>query len=877
MNLKKKILLLITFVLVMIAGKGFGQEDPNRGKTSVKKARQAAEIGDKYFENNEFYLAAQEYLKAVNEDPAYIYAVYRLAESSRLFFNYDKAQSYYLSVMEKDSAAYPLARFWYAEMLKNRAQYEEAIRHFEIIQKTYPSEDPNAEQIKEEAKLEAEGCRFAMNELKKPVRNYHFSLLPDPINTASSDYAPIISENDSTLIITSARPGTTGDKEFTMLGGRYSDFFRFKKNEDSTWAPVEVAEDDFKVLNSETNDGTGSFTSDKKKFYFVRTDSKFESEEFIDPLPVIYVSKFAGGKWSKPLKLNANVNKEGEWNSYPSVSPNGDTLYFVSKRAGGKGLHDIYYSVSSGDENWGEAVNMEKINTPHSELSPFWFQKEKTLFFSTNGREGFGGLDIFKATGPDYDTIQNIGLPFNSHMDDFYFALGEQKGFLASNRENGKGNDDIYFFNIKSKEAIIAQVDKDSLLALAGDDSSSVTKIKSLSIEGTVLNNDSRKPASDVENKLKDKDGKVIKTTRTNEKGKFRFDNLPVESYKVEIEDKDAKLTAESKYIVEDVKVKKSAREASRVLYENIYFAFDRYQLRPEAKKVLKELAAFYKKYPEIQIDMAANTDSYGSNDYNKRLSELRGKTALNYLIKHGVDKSALVITPMGETKPVATNDNPAGRQLNRRIEFYIVGGPGYEAKTMTYIADPNSTLAEIAQKFNMTIEELKELNALNQDALEAYQPMRVRRTGDGDVIAPITLSLVKNSKNDSAPSDSKYQLNQSSPEKYKVTNELNAGEEYFVVGPKNTLFSIARLFGMTVDELKTLNNLDSHNLVIGQRLKVKGTLSERMKHEGIYVVKEGDTMASIAKKFGLSPEQLVQINALEGYKLYTNMVLKIK
>lgn len=920
--MKKFLLLCSLFVLVAYIDEAFAQknaeEDPYKAGTSVRKAKEAASVADKYFDNFEYYLAAQEYLKAVNEDPDYVYAIYHLAESYRLFFNYDNAKKYYRLTLEKNKDAYPLARYWYANMLKNKGQYAEALENFEKFLVEYPDEGVNSKQLKEKARIDADGCILAMNELKKPVRNYNFHVLKSPLNTEASEYAPVIFGNDTTIVITSARTGTVGDKDFNVLGGKFSDFFRFTKGKDSTWH-VFNSDDRFRDLNTPFNEGSGSFTADRKKFYFTRADERYISQDYIDYMPAIYVSRFEKGKWSKPERLNENINMRGEYNAEPSISPNGDTLFFVSKRPGGKGQHDIYYSINKeGGENWLPAVNLESVNTPFIEKSPCYYAKEQTLFFSSNGRDGFGGLDIFKATGKGFTDIDNIGLPFNSNMDDFYFVLGEEKGYLASNREGGLGNDDIYFFNIKSSEAIVAEVNKDSLLAEikrdtlysvatvsehesqskndknnvppdSGDESDYLTsaidmvsdqpiEIKSISIIGRVLIGETNQPASDVENKLIDKEGRVIKTTRTNAEGQFRFDNLPIEDYKVEIEDNDPRLTGEVKYLVEDIQVRTSVQEVSKKLFENIYFGFDKFVLRPEAKKVLKELAEYYKQNPEIQIEMNANTDSYGSSEYNAMLAAKRGEAALDYLIQKGVDKSALVINAVGETRPLATNDNAAGRQLNRRVEFHIIGGPGYIAKAMTYIADPNASLEQIAQKFNMTVDELKEMNAMNDEYLEAYQPLRVRRTGDADIVAPITLSMIQNAVSDSVGGSGKrLELRQDNPESHLRRKTLKEGEDFFIVAPQNTLYSIARLFGMSVDELKVVNNLTSDRIFIGQRLIVKVNYSHEQLENWQYVVKEGDSMASIAKKFGLSIDELIALNGLTGYKLYENMILRVR
>jgi len=873
------ILFLIIFPLFQVIAQKKG-EDPYKGKTTVRKAKKFAETGDKYFKTYEYFLAAQEYAQAVGEDPDYLYALYYLAESYRLYFNYSKALSNYKKVIDKDSAAYPFARYWYASMLKNDGQYEEAIAQFEAFLQAFPESAPSAAPLKEKVSIDLAGCKLALNELKKPVRNYSFSDLPAPVNSGNSDYSPSIYKNDTSLVLSSARAGTIGDKDFGMLGGKYTDNFRFNKGTDSSWTE-DVEPDNFKVVNSAFNESAGSFTGDKRKFYFTRCGDKSTSGKVDAFTCSIYVTALAADNtWGEPVKLNENVNMEGEWNAQPNISPTGDTLFFVSKRPGGKGKHDIYMSTSLGDDNWSPAHNLEAINTPSIDMTPFYYSKEKTLFFATNGREGFGGLDIFKATGSNFDSVSNIGLPFNSNMDDFYFLLGDKKGYLASNREGGKGNDDIYLFNIKSSEAIIAEIKKDSLLAMAARDSSFANgskELKSISITGKLLHEDTKEPAFDVESRLKDKNGKVLKTTKTNKQGDFKFDNLPVADYKVEVEDKDSRLTSEVKYSVDGVNVKGSKKEVSKVPFENIYFDFDKYKLRREARKTLNALAAYYKKNPEIQIEMYAGTDSYGTNDYNKNLSKNRGKASLAYLIKKGVDKASLVVNALGETAPIASNSSPAGRQLNRRVEFYILGGKGYEAKAMTYIVDPNASLEEVARQFNMSVDALKELNGMETNDLEAYQPLRVRRIGDNAIIAPVTLASV-NVKNETSGSiDSRFQLNQTSAEKYYANSHLEQGEEYYIVAPKNTLFSIARLFGMSVDALKVENNLTSDTIRIGQRLIVQTLAKKQPAENSLYVVKEGDTMLSIAQKFELTPQQLMKMNALEGYKLYQYMVLKVK
>ena len=791
-----KIFFLLAISLLAISTASLAQNKKLSGK-----AKHSMELGDKYFANEEYFSAAQEYQKALESDESNPDILYKLAEASRLHFHYAEAEKAYKKVAEIDRQTYPLARYWYGIMLKDNGNYTEAEAVFNQFRTEYTASDLQAELYKEEALQESKGCVLALNEMQKPQRDYSFKTLPAPVNTTNSDYSPVILENDTEIVVTSTREEATGSQEYGMLGGKFSDNFRFKKTKDG-WQ-FETKNDDFnKEVNSQFNESAGSFmkTKDGAKFYFTRCDEKMvEGDNEIFNCG-IYVSVEKNGKWQPAVRLNENINMPGQWNGQPSVSSDGGIMFFVSKRPGGLGMQDIWYSTCKGDDDWQPAINMgDKINSLFTDMSPKYLTKEKVLFFSSNGHENFGGLDIFMVKQENfYDTLEgsvrNAGYPFNSNRDDFFMVLGEQKGYMSSNRDGGAGNDDIYGFNIESIETLIAVINKDSL-----------ADANSISVVGKIINDSTKLPAPDVPIALTDDKRNKLKKTSTNDEGDFRFDNLPTDkNYKVVLEEDSANILKEVKYIAKNVKVKKSKSPASRTLFENIYFDFDKAVLRPEAKKVLESLVSYYKQHPEIQIEMDANTDSYGSDDYNKKLSKSRGRATLDFLIQHGVNKSALVVTAEGEGKPLATNNTPSGRQLNRRIEFYIVGGPGYQTEAMTYVIEPKTTLYSVARKYNMTVDELKKLNGLEGDNLIAYRPLRVRRVGD-NIIAPESQKPTANTGNTSSSSTG-----------------AKTNFDYYTVQPHNTVFSIAKEHGMTPDELKQLNGLKSNDIVVGQKLKVK-------------------------------------------------------
>ncbi|MFN6944619.1 MAG: OmpA family protein [Cytophagaceae bacterium] len=685
-----------------------------------KKTLEEIALGHRYYEKGDYFMARKLYQSAIEEVPEDKLLIHRIAECYRNHLDYKNAEKWYHKSINL-SSEYPMDKFWYAVMLKKNGKYEEAQKKFGQFISDFKADSEEDKLLLARANLELQGCELAITESKKPIRNYRFEPLPFPVNSPASDYATVIYKNDSSLIITSSRKGATGKDVYNKLGDSFSDNFQIHKT-DKIWDYVDDKEN-FSVVNTPKNDGAGVFSSDRKKFYFTRCDEPNGGCS-------IYFTKISNGKWQNPVKLNENINMPGEWNAQPALTAKNDTMFFVSKRPGGKGMHDIWYSVLKGEnENWGPAVNLSSVNTPYIDISPTYYPEENILFYSSDGKEGFGGLDIFKAQGKNYEEVTNIGLPFNSSRDDFYFVLGKEKGYLSSNREGGLGNDDIYMFYIESQEALIAIIYKDSI----PEDALSV------SVKGQILDEQTKKGVADVDIFLDDANKNRLKATTTNEKGEFRFENLPKENYRVTIEDKNPKLTAEVKYVVEDIKVKSSNKVASKDLFENIYFDFDEFDLRPEALKTLDDLVSYYKKNPGIQIEMNANTDNYGTAKYNEELSEKRGKAALDYLKSKGVDKSALVVNARGAENPITTNDNPVGRQLNRRVEFSIIGGSGYESKTMIYIIEPHLTLYSIARKFGMSVEELKQLNGLPSEKIIAFRPLRVKRPEGVGIIAPVT------------------------------------------------------------------------------------------------------------------------------------------
>ena len=961
----------ITFVFISINSFSLGKS-------------QEVLYADKYFSVEDYFLAAEYYLKAYDKDHSDMYSAYRYAECERLFFNYDEAEEFYGIVKDNNPSEYPLALYYYALMLKTNGRYVPAKSSFEEFMATYSGTDLLVTKL---ASLHYNGCMVALEALKKPQREYFFKNVGAPVNSEESDFSPSIYKNDTSIVIASARLNKKGDDIYGKLGGGFLDKYHFELKEEDWIDVTSEGNDGFHELNTKHHDGAGVFSSDKSKFYFTRCDLEGISEG--DKECGIYVIHYKDSFWGEPLLLNENINMTKEYNAQPTLTESNDTMYFVSKRPEGFGENDIWMSVKTGEEDWGTSVNLgSKINTSRHEISPNYYSNENILFFSSDGHESMGGLDVFIAKGEGFVKLRNIGLPFNSNKDDFYFALGEKKGYLSSNRDGGLGHDDIYSFDIISYETLIAEISADTTgantitirgviqnddgtpaegvvviltdtegneirrtttnvegefvfaelnpdldyrilleeenasltteilfamdkIEVEGDYSVPIVEAELISISGVILD-ENKIPQSMEEVVLTDHEGNELQTTYTDESGAFIFANLdPSIDYQVMLRDKE---TGELKAVDLDdgiivlgteKELNTTSLEAavagvpSRVLFENIYFDFDQSSLRSEAKEVLKDLIAYAKENPDLKIELNGHTDDLGKEVYNKVLGKKRGQKAYDYLVENGISKSQIVVNSLGEGNPLASNEHPIGRQLNRRVEFYIVGGGDYAAPAKIYMLKPNTSMNDLATKFNMSVAEIEELNGGSIDISDAYVPVRVKRGSNETIVTDELLEILK-----TEPVNVFYR-NGVAYNRYD-----NSG--YYVVLPKNTLYSVALICETTVSQIKELNGLTSNNILPGRILQVSGEVKNSKNvesstpssigvsstpstsevdeivieksgqvvkiGEGLrYVVKNGDSFYSVCKKFGMQLEELRVLNKMKSYLLKEGMVLLVR
>lgn len=630
------------------------------------KAQYVLKEADVQFELFNYEKAIQLYTEAYQKKKT-LYAAEKLAECYRLMRDFKQAASWYAIVVGMDGTK---AEFFkhYADMLKNNGKYTEAKEQYVKYGELLKGADPA--QLMQIANWK-KSCDSAIKWMKNPKM---VTILNErQVNSAQSDWAPVMYNNG--LVFTSDRTGVSAPRAKTAkpflkfdgskkpdkntygwTGNDYLRLYQHQLGADTvTFFPLENTSD-FHV-------GSASYSADETEMYFTMTRiprnlAKIKGEPSTINIE-IYSSKKRDGKWSEPEPFR--YNNLQKWSvGDPFLSADGKMLFFVSNMPGGKGGTDIYFCERTDSGTWGNAVNLVAVNTPGNERSPVIY--DGYFYFSTDDGIGMGGLDIHRAkiTNGGLVSVENLGYPINSAQDDFTFRpTGKLKGYFASNREGGMGQDDIYSYLEKEKLKFVLQ--------------------------GKVFNKETNLPLANTVVTLRGENGSPMKV-ETGEDGSFKF-NLD--------ENTDYSLLADRtgfRSATEDLTTKgyEGTKPIEKFLYlvpividkpiriENIYYDFDKSNIRKDAAVELDKLVAIMKENPTIWIELGSHTDSRGNDQYNQWLSQSRANSAVQYIIDRGIEKSRITAKGYGESVPVnkCTNGvkcSEADHQLNRRTEFKIV------------------------------------------------------------------------------------------------------------------------------------------------------------------------------------------------------------
>ncbi|MBL4623600.1 MAG: OmpA family protein [Flavobacteriales bacterium] len=482
-------------ILLLVVQLGFAQ---------VKKA-------DMYFDSFQYEEAIPLYLKAMKKGQDSL-AVVHLAESYRLTQDYSSAEVYYKRASElfPNNAEVQLK---YGQILKSNSKLDEAKEVFVVYANRNPTDPTGKNFIFSCDRVRSWSVQTPGFEVKNK----------EELNSESSDFSPMPFGNGVAFV--SDRFGNNSDATGAEQGGFLSITFA-EMNEDSTFKKAKPISN---ILNNEYHNGPICFSQDQSEAYFTRVGhNRKKGKDFVNK-PQIYVSKLNGNKWGKPEPFQHN--NEDYTFSQPALSPDGTTLFFASDMKGTKGGLDIYFCKREG-ASWSEPINIgENINTSGNEMFPT--ATGKALYFSSNGQVGIGALDIFKSKmiNGNWGKAENLKEPINSPRDDFGLVFTDEKnGFFSSNREGGKGGDDIYSFSLKAKVGTETE------------------------ISGVFLYSE-LDPASNSSIQLFDEDGNMITETTTDQDGSFKFGGLESDkNYVFRINENDPKLTGASQVFLTNEK-----------------------------------------------------------------------------------------------------------------------------------------------------------------------------------------------------------------------------------------------------------------------------------------------------------------------------------
>lgn len=640
--------------------------DAQKAANDLSKLSAARKIkeGDYLYNQGSYYNAIPYYESVYEKDNTNAYAVNQVAQSELYVRDYKEAEKWFNTLVGLKSAEYPLALYWYGIVLKYNAKYDLAKQTFQNFIKTYLGD--NAVQYKKLANAQIQGCDLAVQMMANPLK-VRITHLGTAVNGLYTELSPM-PIGDSLLLFASLKSDTPIYLDPAKKYKQFAQFYISKRN-DSTYSQGVLYTDI--PVNTDTHTGNGCFSPDGMRFYFTRCSP----DQTLKMICSIYMSENKDGKWGDPQKLPAEVNADNSTNTQPTIgeSKEGEVIYFVSDRANGSGGKDIWYVVRDKSGNYQPAKNLgKKINTGGDEVTPYYDNDEKILYYSSNGEVGMGGFDIFRSKGETnkFDNPQNLGYPINSPDDDEYFVLDKSKhgGYLVSNRPGTMSVksetccDDIWRFDYIRKiyYVVMGNVydaeNKNEIIPGA----SIALLMDNAQIAGGTSRTDSAyhymlEPGKSFVIKA-NKDGYFTGTSETiNVVKKDNNDTMHVNVY-----------------------LKKIPQTAIRIA--NIYYGFDSANLRPESRVGLDSLYQIMTENPALKIEIGSHTDSKGTHPYNVKLSEARAKSVVDYLISKGISADRLVAKGYAETVPIAPNtlpngkDNPEGRQKNRRTEFKVIG-----------------------------------------------------------------------------------------------------------------------------------------------------------------------------------------------------------
>lgn len=693
MNKKLLFQLFFSIFFISLYFAGYSQEGSKKDKKVIQSEAQYL------YENEMFRQALPLYLKLHEWDPDNDNINLKLAVCY-LYSNEEKTKAIpYLQQASKVEGCDPEVHFNLGKSYHYAYRFDSAIAAYQKFINCLPPK--GFEPFIKDAERQIEMCNTAKELMASPAQVIMENMGP-LINSPYADYVPLINVDESILIFTSRRIGSTGNK--TDLEGEYYEDIYFSSRIDTLWtAPVSIGAQ----INTEKHDATVGLSADGSMLFIYKVGD-------------IYYCKQEGEQWSYPIPFNDNVNTRA-WEPSASISADNDVFYFSSDRKGGYGKRDIWRVKKLPTAEWSLAQNLgPTINTIYDEDAPFIHPDSKLLYFSSQGHKSMGGFDVFYCSIDENNTWSkpvNLGYPVNTPDDDIYFVLSGsgEHGYISSIREGGIGEKDIYRITYPGR-SIPLTVMRGLILDEVG---------KPMKAKIVVTDNET---------------GEVIGVYNSNPAtGKYIVILPPGKNYNFTIEGGDGYLFSSSNInipnqqefvVLEDTIALREIKLGEKTVLRNIFFDYNETELRPESRVELERIFRLMDENAQISIEISGHTDNIGSKKFNQELSEKRAQSVVDYLFERGVHLNRIIGKGYGFAQPVAPNDTEENRQLNRRTEFKIISIDS----SLSTIPLPSDTGTTLPILYRVQIAAAKQLISLNSKEFKGVQDIYVDQS-DKDLI----------------------------------------------------------------------------------------------------------------------------------------------
>ncbi|WP_157564545.1 OmpA family protein [Mucilaginibacter arboris] len=626
------------YLLMLLLSLPFCASAQRQYSTNNKEAIKFYALADESINYQQYEKAAELLKQAIAADDQFTEAHYQLGAVYLYTQQYPEAWAQYLKTIALNpnfNRAVYLNLGNVDIMLGKYADAKEALQKYTSFNEIMAKDRATAQ------KLIAD-CDFSIQAIQHPVI-FKPENLGTSINTNADEYLPNVTADESTLI-------------FTRKIGNNEDFYQSKKLNGKWTTATGLSRN---INTPDYNEGAQSLTQDGQYLFFtgcMRPDGLGRCD--------IFLSHKNSTDWDKPFNLGPPINTPG-WESQPSISADGRTLYFVSLRKGGYGGYDIWKSTIT-DKGWSEPENLgPNINTPGDEQSPFIHPDDQTLYFSSNGWPGLGSKDLFlsrKGADGKWQKPENLGYPINSSGDENGLTLTANGAyaFFSSNNLKGAGGYDIYTFELPEKLR-----------------PNMVTYVK-----GTVKDAKTKQPIdADVQIVDLKTNQTIFKNVNALNQGQFLATlnvgkdyglNISRPGYLFYSENFSLSNQKTGKPFLIDVDLQ-GIEAGKKSVLRNIFFDTNKFTLKPESKSELEKLIVFLSINPKVIIEISGFTDNVGDAKSNQLLSENRAKAVYQYLVTNKIAAARLTFKGYGATQPMASNTTEEGRRRNRRTEFKVV------------------------------------------------------------------------------------------------------------------------------------------------------------------------------------------------------------